>query len=115
MSEQTLFEKILAGEIPSDAVYEDEHVYAFRDINPQAPTHVLVIPKRKMQSFADIRQADAAEVGAFMQGVSRVAAQLGLEREGYRVVFNTGTHGQQTVHYIHAHILGGRQLQWPPG
>ncbi|TVQ35774.1 MAG: histidine triad nucleotide-binding protein [Spirochaetaceae bacterium] len=115
MSEQTLFDKILAKEIPSDAVYEDQTVYAFRDINPQAPVHVLVIPKHKMQSFADIRQRDAAEIGAFMQGVSRVAEQLGLERDGYRVVFNTGPHGQQTVRYIHAHILGGRQLQWPPG
>ena len=115
MSEQTLFDKILAKEIPSDAVYEDQTVYAFRDINPQAPVHVLVIPKHKMQSFADIRQRDAGEIGAFMQGVSRVAERLGLERDGYRVVFNTGSHGQQTVQYIHAHILGGRQLQWPPG
>lgn len=115
MSEKTLFDKILAGEIPSDTVYQDNDIYAFRDINPQAPVHVLVIPKRKMESFADVKEGEKAEVGAFMQGVSRVAAELGLERDGYRVVFNTGAHGQQTVQYIHAHILGGRQLTWPPG
>lgn len=115
MSEQTLFDKILAGEIPSEAVYEDDHVYAFRDINPQAPQHVLVIPKRKLESFADIRAADAVEVGTFMQGVSQVAAELGLETDGYRVVFNTGSDGQQTVQYLHAHIIGGRRLKWPPG
>lgn len=115
MSELTLFDKILAREIPSEAVYEDEHVYAFRDINPQAPQHVLVIPKRKLESFADIKGADAAAVGAFMQGVSRVAAELGLEENGYRVVFNTGSDGQQTVQYLHAHIIGGRKLSWPPG
>ena len=115
MSEQTLFDKILAKEIPSESVYEDEHVYAFRDINPQAPIHVLVVPKRKLQSFADLKEHDPCEIGTFMQAVSRVAAQLGLELDGYRVVFNTGTDGRQTVDYIHAHILGGRRLGWPPG
>ena len=115
MSEETLFDKILAREIPSEAVYEDDHVYAFRDINPQAPQHVLVIPKRRLESFADIKSADATDVGAFMQGVSRVAAELGLEENGYRVVFNTGSDGQQTVQYLHAHIIGGRKLTWPPG
>lgn len=115
MAEDTLFDKILRKEIPSESVYEDDDVYAFRDINPQAPVHVLVIPKKRADGFADIKAMDAAEVGRFMQGVSRVAAELGLEKNGYRVVFNTGRDALQTVDYIHAHIIGGRRLSWPPG
>ncbi|MFP4484030.1 MAG: histidine triad nucleotide-binding protein [Spirochaetota bacterium] len=115
MDETTLFDKILAGEIESEQVYDDEHVYAFRDINPQAPIHVLVIPRNKLKSFADVRDADATAVGEFMRGVSRVAEKLGLEEGGYRVVFNTGPDAQQTVQYLHAHIIGGRPLSWPPG
>jgi histidine triad (HIT) family protein len=115
MAEQTIFEQILSGDIPSERVYENDHVYAFRDINPQAPVHVLVIPKQKMESFADLKGSSAEEVGRFMQGVSETAAELGLEADGYRVVFNTGKHGQQTVQYLHAHIIGGKQLSWPPG
>jgi len=115
MSEETLFDQILSGSIPSEAVYEDDNVYAFKDINPQAPVHVLVIPKRKMESFADVREADTTAVGEFMKGVSLVAQQLGLESDGYRVVLNTGPHAQQSVQYLHAHILGGRQMSWPPG
>ncbi len=111
----TIFDRILAGEAPADVVADDEHLLAFRDINPQAPVHVVVIPKRKVRSFAELGRLDAAAVGAFMQGVARVAAELGLEERGYRVVFNCGRHGQQTIDYLHAHILGGRQLRWPPG
>jgi histidine triad (HIT) family protein len=115
MAEQTIFDRILAKEIPSDAVYEDEQIYAFRDINPQAPVHVLVIPRTRLQSFADLKNAEVETVASFMQGVSRVAEKLGLEAGGYRVVFNTGADALQTVPYIHAHILGGRKLGWPPG
>lgn len=115
MSEPTIFEKILAGEIPADKVFENEHVLAFRDINPQAPVHVLVIPKTKRSSIADLHQADPAEIGRFMQGIAATARELGLEDGGYRTVFNTGKDAQQTVAYLHAHILGGRQLSWPPG
>ncbi len=115
MPEETLFDQILSGSVPSEAVYEDDVVYAFKDINPQAPVHVLVIPKKKLESFADVRSGDDAAVGAFMKGVSRVAAELGLEDRGYRVVFNTGPEAQQSVLYLHAHILGGRQMSWPPG
>ena len=115
MANDTLFDKILRKEIPSEAVYEDDHVYAFADINPQAPVHVLVIPKVRHESFADLKDADATETGRFMQGVSRVAKHLGLEKNGYRVVFNTGRDALQSVQYVHAHILGGRGLKWPPG
>ncbi len=115
MAEETLFDKILAGDTPSDKVYEDDDVYAFRDINPQAPHHVLVIPKKKLESFVDVKAADPTDLGRFMRGVSRVATQLGLDDKGYRVVFNSGPDAQQTVQYIHAHIIGGRQLSWPPG
>lgn len=115
MAEETLFDKILAGEIPSEGVYEDEDVYAFRDINPQAPTHVLVIPRKKLTSFIEVQKADAETVGRFMKSVSKVATELGLDEDGYRVVFNSGSDAQQSVEYIHAHILGGRQLGWPPG
>lgn len=112
---ETIFDKILAGKIPADVVYQDEWVFAFRDINPQAPTHVLVIPKKRCARFEDLKSQAALDVGEFFKRVSFVAEKLGLEKHGYRIVINNGAHGQQTVEYIHAHILGGRQLHWPPG
>ncbi len=115
MAEETIFDKILAGEIPADKVYEDEHVLAFRDINPQAPTHVLVIPKRKVSHFTEFPERPAEEAGILFQRAAHVAKELGLEKNGYRIVVNHGPHGQQSVGYLHVHILGGRQLSWPPG
>ncbi len=115
MAAKTIFDRIIAGEAKADVVLDDEHVLAFRDVNPQAPVHVLVIPKRKVVSFRDLADLDAEAVGRFMQGVARVARLLGLDGPGYRVVFNGGRHGHQTIDYLHAHILGGRQLTWPPG
>jgi histidine triad (HIT) family protein len=115
MSEVTIFEKIMAGQIPSQKVFEDEHVFAFRDINPQAPVHVLVIPKKKVARLEAYKSADPVEAGSFLTRVAKVAAELGLEKRGYRVVINNGQDGQQSVEYLHAHILGGRQLSWPPG
>ncbi len=111
----TIFDKIKAKEIPAKIVYEDEHVLAFHDVSPKAPVHVLVIPQRKVKGFADLQGLPDDEVGVFMKGVAKVAQKLSLEKHGYRIVFNYGQHGQQTVDYIHAHILGGRQMQWPPG
>ncbi|KGE71612.1 histidine triad nucleotide-binding protein [Spirochaeta lutea] len=113
--EDTIFDKILRKEIPADVVHEDEHILAFRDINPQAPVHILVIPKTRMVSFADLKTQDPRVVSDFITGVSSLAQNLGLETDGYRVVFNTGSNGGQEVPYLHAHILGGRRLQWPPG
>jgi histidine triad (HIT) family protein len=110
----TIFDKILAKEIPADIVYEDEHVLSFKDINPGAPVHVLVIPKKKIASFNDIEKLKPEEAGAFLHSVGKVAKKLNL-KNGYRVVINCGEDGGQSVDYIHAHILGKRQLDWPPG
>ena len=113
--EETIFDKILKGDIPADVVYEDDNILAFRDINPQAPVHVLVIPKKKVASFNDLKDLSTEETGVFLKGVSTVAVSLGLASEGYRIVLNCGSNGQQSVEYLHAHILGERQMKWPPG
>ena len=111
----TIFDKILAGSIPADVVYEDDAVLAFRDVAPQAPVHVLVIPKHRMESLDDVPEAPDAVAAAFLKNVASVARRLGLPANGYRVVFNTGADAQQSVQYLHAHILAGRQMNWPPG
>jgi histidine triad (HIT) family protein len=115
VSEKTIFDKILAREIPAKVAFENEHVLAFHDIQPQAPVHVLVIPKIKVARFSDLPAQSATDTGLFFQQVARVAEHLGLTHDGYRVVVNCGKNGQQTVEYIHAHILGGRMMGWPPG
>lgn len=111
----TIFDKVLAGEIPVDSVYEDDDVLAFRDINPKAPIHVLVIPKNRVNRFSELADGNAEVIGRFFRATSKVAASLGLDENGYRVVFNNGSDGGQEVEYLHAHILGGRKLTWPPG
>ena len=113
--EVTIFDKILSGEIPSQKVYEDDYVLAFHDINPQAPVHVLVIPKIKVENFSDLKDRSFEETGVFFNRVAKVAYDLGLDDKGYRIVLNSGEFGQQTVEYLHAHILGERALNWPPG
>lgn len=115
MDEVTIFDRILTGEAPADIAYQDDDVVAFRDINPQAPVHVVVIPRKKARDFTELADTDDESVGRFIKGVARAARELDLERSGYRIVFNCGRHGQQTVNYVHAHILGGRQMSWPPG
>lgn len=110
--ENCIFCKIIRGEIPSNKVYEDERVLAFRDIEPQAPVHVLLVPK---QHFTSIMDVDADTFG-YMQGiVKKLAGELGIAEKGFRVVINTGEDGQQSVKHLHFHILGGRSMQWPPG
>ena len=104
-----LFCKIIAGEIPSQKVYETESVYAFRDINPQAPTHILVVPKAHIASVAEINAENAAAVADIMVAIAAIAKQEGL-LNGYRVVSNVGKHGCQSVQHLHFHILGGAQL-----
>jgi histidine triad (HIT) family protein len=115
MAEKTIFEKIIDREIPAEIVAEGSHYLAFRDINPQAPVHVLVIPKAKVRGMHEIHQLEPETLHGFMSGIRETARLLGLEESGYRVVFNTGKDAQQTVDYVHAHILGGRAMSWPPG
>lgn len=110
-----LFCRMVAGEIKPDVVYEDEAVLAFRDINPQAPTHVLVIPKRHISTINDIEDGDAELIGRLYLGAKKVAALEGIADEGYRVVMNCNTAAGQTVFHLHLHLLGGRNMSWPPG
>ncbi len=114
-AEDTIFAKIIRREIPADIVYEDDLALAFRDINPQAPVHVLVIPKRPIPRLSDANpDTDQDLLGHLLLTVKTVAAQLGLQK-GYRVVINNGNDGGQTVSHLHLHILGGRFMTWPPG
>ena len=110
----TIFGKIIRREIPADIVYEDDIALAFRDVNPQAPVHILVIPKQPLPKLADAESQDHAMLGHLLLTVKRVAQQAGLSN-GYRVVINNGDDGGQTVNHLHLHILGGRQMKWPPG
>jgi len=110
----TIFSKIIAREIPADILFEDDLCLAFRDINPRAPTHFLVIPKKEIESLAELSEEDEKIVGRCIMVASRVAAEEGLE-DGYRLVANTRRDGGQEVPHLHFHVLGGRQLSWPPG
>lgn len=109
-----LFCKIVAGAIPSDKVLETDEVLSFRDINPEAPTHVLVIPKRHVASIHELREADADELAKIFAVIRKVAEQEGVG-DGYRVVTNVGATAGQSVFHLHFHVLGGRSLTWPPG
>ena len=106
----TIFDKILKKEIPAEVVFENKHVLAFKDINAAAKVHVLVIPKKKLIKFSDFETANSMDVANYIQNVALVAKEIGLKEDGYRVLFNSGKHGNQTVDYLHAHILGGEQL-----
>ncbi len=110
----TLFEKIIAREIPAAIVHEDAHCIAFRDVHPQAPVHVLVVPRRPIPSLDAITAEDAPLIGHLFVVATQVAAAEGLA-DGYRTVFNVGADGGQTVTHLHLHVLGGRRLTWPPG
>lgn len=112
--EDCLFCKIVAGDIPADVVHETSTTLAFRDVNPQAPVHVLVIPRDHHRDVAALTAADPAGAVALLDAAAEVAEQEGLD-EGYRLVFNTGRGGNQLVFHVHAHVLGGRQMTWPPG
>ena len=111
----TIFAKIIAGEIPSEKLYEDDHVVAFRDIQPQAPVHVLVVPRKPLVSVADADEEDAELLGRLLLAAAKVARSLGLEDDGYRLVTNIGEGGGQSVFHLHVHLLGGRRMGWPPG
>jgi len=111
----TLFGKIIRREIPADIVYEDDDVLAFRDINPQAPVHVLFIPKHAVATLNDLSADHTALISKLFLAATRWAKQQGFAEDGYRLVMNCNKHGGQTVFHIHLHLLAGRQMHWPPG
>ncbi len=110
-----LFCRIVAGEIPADIVHQDERAVAFRDINPQAPVHVLVVPRDHIESLDDAGRRDEALLGHLLRVAARVANEQGLSESGYRTVINTGAGAGQSVLHLHLHVIGGRGLTWPPG
>jgi histidine triad (HIT) family protein len=112
---KTLFEKIAGREIPAQIVFEDDLVMAIRDIHPQAPTHVLIFPKKPLPRMAEAGRDDQSLLGHLLLKAAGVAAQLGLDESGFRLVINNGADGGETVPHLHCHILGGRHLTWPPG
>jgi histidine triad (HIT) family protein len=112
---KTLFEKIAAREIPANIVYEDDVVVAFRDINPQAPTHIVIVPRKPIPRIAEAKPEDHAALGHLLLKAAHVAELAGLKADGYRLVINNGPNGGETVPHLHCHILGGRHMNWPPG
>ncbi|MCE9546140.1 MAG: histidine triad nucleotide-binding protein [Planctomycetia bacterium] len=115
MTQKSIFQRIIDREIPAQIVYEDDRCLAFRDVNPQAPTHILLIPKKPITSIATLEDADAALVGHLWLVIRDLAQQLGVVDGGYRVVVNCGRDAGQTVDHLHFHLLAGRTLDWPPG
>lgn len=111
----TIFKKIIDKEIPANLVFEDSLCLAFHDIQAQAPTHILLIPKKEIRSMAQVTKGDEALLGHMMIVASQIAKDQGLAKDGYRLVVNTGANGGQSVFHLHVHILGGRAMQWPPG
>ena len=111
----TLFERIAAGEIPADIVRKDDDVLAIRDINPQAPVHILVIPRRVIPRIGEARDNDGVLLGQLLLAARDIAKEEGLDETGYRLVINHGPHAGESVPHLHVHLLGGRPLDWPPG
>jgi histidine triad (HIT) family protein len=111
----TLFERIIQGEVPAQIIYEDDQCVAIRDINPQAPTHVLVIPKKVIPRLGEATPSDESLLGHLLLTAAEVAKREGLAENGYRVVVNQGWQAGESVPHLHVHVLGGRQLKWPPG
>ncbi len=112
---ECLFCKIVNGELSSDIVYDDETVIAFKDINPQAPHHILIIPKKHIASVSEVSAEDEPLLGHLCGVAARLAEKIGVAEAGYRLVVNSGPHGGQAVAHLHVHLLAGRQLTWPPG
>ncbi len=112
---KTIFKRIIDGEIPAKIIHDDPLCLAFHDVNPQAPVHVLVIPKKEIASMAELTEADAALVGHMFLTIGRLARSLGVDEAGYRVVVNHGRDAGQSVDHLHFHLLAGRDLSWPPG
>ena len=115
MNEPTIFKRIIDGEIPASVVYEDDQCLAFHDVAPQAPIHILVIPKKEIASIEHITPEDKALIGHLFIVIQTIAREQGLAEDGYRVICNCGKDGGQTVFHLHYHLMGGGNLQWPPG
>ena len=115
MSEPTIFKRIIDGTIPANVVYEDEQCLAFHDVTPQAPVHILVIPKKEIASIDDLSAEDEQLIGHLFLVIQQIAREQGLAENGYRVICNCGEGGGQTVFHLHYHLMGGRNLKWPPG
>lgn len=115
MVENCIFCKIATGQIPSTEVYSDDEFYAFRDLNPQAPTHVLIVPRKHIPKITEAKPDDAALLGRLLLAANKVAQKEGITEKGFRYVLNCEAWGGQTVFHIHVHILGGRPMAWPPG
>ena len=111
----TIFTKIINKEIDANIVYEDDDILAFEDINPQAPIHILIIPKKKIQTANDIQEEDTSLIGRLVLVAKDIAKQKGIDKDGYRLIMNCNDDGGQTVFHIHMHLIGGRKLSWPPG
>ena len=111
----TIFTKIINREIPADIIYEDDEVLAFNDINPQAPIHILIIPKKEIKTINDIHSEDTAIIGKLFLIAKKIAKQVDISEDGYRLVMNCNEYGGQSVYHIHLHLIGGRKLSWPPG
>jgi histidine triad (HIT) family protein len=112
---KTIFEKIIAREIPASVVYEDDRVLAFRDIDPKAPTHILIVPKKPIPRMGEATAQDQELLGHLLLKAAEVASSVGLKETGYRLVINHGRDGGESVPHLHCHILGGRRMTWPPG
>jgi len=112
----TIFSKIISKEIPADIVYESEMLLAFKDIKPQAPVHILIIPKAEIDRVTDLKRFEhAGMLGEMFDAANKIAKKMGIEKDGFRLVFNCGNFGGQEVNHLHMHLLGGRQMKWPPG
>lgn len=115
MSTETIFSKIIKREIPANIVFETESIIAFKDVSPQAPTHILVVPKKPIRGISDAMPEDKELLGEMLLAVAAIARDIGLDSDGYRIVINNGAGAGQTVFHLHMHILGGRSFDWPPG
>ena len=115
MGEDTIFGKIIRKEIPAHIVFESEDVVAFRDINPQAPTHIVIVPRKAVKCLSEATRSDRELLGEMLLAVADIAKSMGLDHDGYRVVINNGEKAGQSVFHLHMHLLGGRYLGWPPG
>ena len=115
MEEETVFSQIIERKIPAEIIYEDEEVVAFKDINPQAPVHVLIIPRKPIPKLTDADESDTVILGKMVMIARQIAKDFGLEQDGFRLLLNEGKNGGQTIYHLHFHLLGGRRLMWPPG